>query len=249
MKYNLIMVNYLNSKPFIFGLEHCGLDIPVIVDKDTPAQCALKFGKNEYDIALIPSGYLPYLEDYKIITDYCIGCDGEVRTVGIFSNKPLEECKYIVEDEDSKTSILLSKLIVKEYLGLDISFVKNSSQLEDEAFLYIGDKVFQNEKNFTYYYDLGSLWKAWKNLPFVFAVWVAKDHVPEEICNKLNDAFMYGIKHLPDVIRKESSSQLDLYYYFSHNIQYALDKAKWYSLQLFSEKITSYCDDITEAGV
>ena len=79
------MVNYLNSKPFEFGLTNNDFSNIFDIQVATPAQCAEAYTNGSADIALIPVGALQGLSNYKIISDYCIGCDGEVRTVCIFS--------------------------------------------------------------------------------------------------------------------------------------------------------------------
>ena len=71
----------------------------------------------------------------------------------------------------------------------------------------------------------------------MFAVWIAReDKIDEITIQNLNQSFQYGIAHLPDVIKKESNQILDLYYYFSNNIQYMLDEKKRLALDLFLEK-------------
>ena len=105
-----------------------------------------------------------------------------------------------------------------------------------DAVLMIGDKVFEQEHNFSFKYDLGSIWKEWTGLPFVFAVWVAKKDIHSDVEKNLNQAFKLGIEHLPQIIKSESGDNLDLFYYFSHNIQYVLDDAKRKALALFLQK-------------
>jgi chorismate dehydratase len=237
----IIMVNYLNSKPFEYGLLHHEVQSGFEIIATTPAHCATLFANKSSDIALVPVGALHELTDYKIITDFCIGCDGEVRTVCIFSNQKLEDCNRLLQDTHSRTSVLLSKLITEEFLHLKLSYhpldIAAYEVQEGDAVLMIGDKVFDYEKKFKYKYDLGSLWKEWTGLPFVFAVWIARvDKIDNITIQNLNQSFEYGIAHLPDVIKKESNQILDLYYYFSNNIQYVLDEKKRLALDLFLEK-------------
>jgi len=235
--FRLVMVNYLNSKPFEFGLSRSSFTKHLKIKTATPASCAQDFMHGNADIALLPVGALDDLKDYKIISDYCIGCDGEVRTVCIFSNEKIEDCTRLLLDNHSRTSFLLSQVLMKEYFRLELPFLPLSIDQylnqKGDAVLMIGDKVFEYEKDFKYKYDLGVIWKEWTGLPFVFAVWVAKNDLDASIENELNNAFKLGIGHLPEIIQAESSENLDLYYYFNHNIQYNFDKEKKKGLSHF----------------
>ena len=51
---------------------------------------------------------------------------------------------------------------------------------EGDAFLLIGDKVFDHEDEFIYSYDLAAEWREATGLPFAFAVWVARKGTPYE---------------------------------------------------------------------
>jgi chorismate dehydratase len=241
---NIVMVNYLNSKPFEYGLTHSDDVALGNILKATPAKCASLFKEGKADIALIPVGGLADIKDYRIISDYCIACDGEVRTVCIFANQDIQTCRKIYLDDHSRTSFLLSKIILEQYLHLELEYVSADISTivlaEGEAILMIGDKVFQYEKHYTHKYDLGSIWKKWTNLPFVFAVWIAHSDVPVEIEERLNHALKYGIDHLDIIINQESNENLDLYYYFSHNIHYHLDDDKKEGLQEFLIKVDQY---------
>jgi chorismate dehydratase len=124
-----------------------------------------------------------------------------------------------------------------EYVSADIATI---ALTDGEAILMIGDKVFQHEQYYTHKYDLGSIWKKWTNLPFVFAVWIAHDNVSKEMEKSLNNALKYGIDHLDIIINRESNENLDLYYYFSRNIHYHLDDDKKEGLTAFLKKATQY---------
>ncbi len=237
------MVNYLNSKPFELGLSNTPDGQLFDIIMANPALCAEAYRKGEADIALIPVGGLKDLEDYEIVTDYCIACDGEVRTVCLFSNDEITDCHKLFLDDHSKTSYLLSKVLTHQYWNLDLSFekytVSNIELHKGEAVLMIGDKVFEYENQFKFKYDLGSVWKQWTGKPFVFAVWIARKGTPKDVIQKLNRCLSYGIQHIDQIIQRESSEHLDLFYYFTHNIKYHFDATKKEALSLFFEKVES----------
>jgi len=245
-KTKLAMVSYLNSKPFEFGLTVTESGANFDVYTLNPSACADMFINNTVEIALIPIGAIHDLDDaqYKIVSEYCIGCNGEVRTVCIFSNQPLEQCTRLIADQHSKTSVLLAGIILEKVFGSTPNIIQKDVQnielAKNEAVLMIGDKVFAHENKFAYTCDLGSAWKKYTGLPFVFALWVAKNYVDISTITHLNQAFEYGLAHIDDVIKKESSENLDLMYYFQHNISYALDPKKHEALDLFLHQSKKY---------
>lgn len=239
------MVSYLNSKPFEFGLKNGGYSKDFELITDTPFNCARLFVEHKVEIALIPSGALYDLTDgYDIITDFCIGCDGEVRTVCIFSNQPIERCKKLITDNHSGTSVLLSAFILDEVFNLKPDIISddvtNFNPSTDDAVLMIGDKVFEKELSFKYKYDLGHIWKQLTGLPFTFAVWVARKSVTAETVHHLNQSFKIGMSGMNKIIEQESSENLDLYYYFKNNISYSYDDQKKVSIDLFLKKTKKY---------
>ena len=241
------MVNYLNAIPFIKGLEAEGLFEEMNIRTETPARCAAAFEDGVADIALIPAGALHGINGYRIITDYCIGCDGEVRTVCIFSHQDIRYCRRLLLDNHSRTSVLLARLIVEQYLGLHMPFesldIDQYVAEAGDAVLMIGDKVFEFEKKFLYKYDLGTLWKEWTGLPFVFAVWVARDAVSSEVENRLNHAFRKGVSMI-DLPPMETPSVPDLASYFKLHIKYDLDQLKREALHRYLKLSKPYHEQL-----
>ena len=59
------------------------------------------------------------MKEHYIISDYCISCDGEVASVGLFSDVPLNKIEKILLDYQSRTSVELLKILVEEYWKID----------------------------------------------------------------------------------------------------------------------------------
>ncbi|HQG63836.1 MAG TPA: ABC transporter substrate-binding protein, partial [Bacteroidales bacterium] len=91
-------VKYANTYPFIYGMTVTGFDRNVILTTDHPANCASKLISGKVDIGLIPVAALPLVHDYQIITDFCLGAYGKVRTVMLLSNSRFEEINKIFLD-------------------------------------------------------------------------------------------------------------------------------------------------------
>jgi chorismate dehydratase len=112
-KIRISAVKYANTYPFIYGLTESGFDKKIILETDHPADCAAKLIKGNVDIGLIPVASLPKLKEYHIISDYCIGANGNVRTVLLLSNCQFEEIETIYLDYRSRSSVVLSKYLQK----------------------------------------------------------------------------------------------------------------------------------------
>ena len=88
-KFNLYIVEYLNSLPFLKGLElFQEFDVQLSINKAIPSQCASAFYEGLADIALLPIGALQE-KNHFIFSDYCNGCDGDVQTVCVFIGKKI----------------------------------------------------------------------------------------------------------------------------------------------------------------
>ena len=87
--YKLVAVSYLNTKPLIFGLVNSPLAEQIDIDLDIPSACANKLLSGKADIGLVPVAAIPALgPEVQVISDFGIGSEGSVATVGIFSEVP-----------------------------------------------------------------------------------------------------------------------------------------------------------------
>ena len=173
------IVNYLNTKPLIYGLERPPIINRIELIGSYPAKLATMLAADEIDVGLIPVAVLPQLPHYHIVGDYCIGTEGEIASVCLFSEVPMQQIERVYLDYQSRSSVALLKWLMKEYWGIHPEII----QAEDESYrkeikdttagLVIGDRALEQRKISTFIYDLGSEWKAITGLPFVFAAWVS----------------------------------------------------------------------------
>ena len=74
VKTSIAAVSYLNTVPFIYGIRHADkLQAELLLAP--PSACARNFIDRKADIALIPGGSLPLMDDAEIVTNYCIGAE------------------------------------------------------------------------------------------------------------------------------------------------------------------------------
>ena len=239
MKCKVAMVSYKNTLPFLFGLEnhrdHQGFDVELL----NPAACSHAFANGLKDIALVPVAFLENLDEYKIISDYCIGSNAAVNSVAILSNKPIQELSQIILDNHSITSNRLCKVLMEHHWKHELSYSKKDvskgmKNLPDYAgVVMIGDKVFQYQSEFKFKYDLALEWKEMTNHPFVFAVWIAKEDLSEELTVSFNEILKYGVDHIDEILATTSFENFDLEQYLKVNLEFNFTPKNQAGLTLF----------------
>jgi chorismate dehydratase len=242
-KIRISAVKYANTYPFIYGLKESGFEERIILETDHPADCAAKLIGNRADIGLIPVAALLQLSDYHIISDYCIGSNGNVRTVMLLSNSSFEEIDTIYLDYRSKTSVNLVKVLAVNWWKRNFKWVNTSEGFDflnircNEAVVLIGDQCFGYEKSFRSGTDLSSEWKKFTGLPFVFACWTANKKIDPAFLADFNAALKTGVSNIDAVVRsigdEGAITGSVLREYLTENIDYSLNDEKKKGLELF----------------
>jgi chorismate dehydratase len=222
-------VSYLNTKPLIYGLEQGMMKEQVDLILDYPAKIAQMLVQDEIDMGLVPVAIIPHLKEYHIVSDYGICSDGPVASVCLFSEVPLEEIDTVLLDYQSRTSVMLARILMREYWKIEPRLLPASEDFRQQikgrvAGVVIGDRALEQRLQSTYVYDLGEAWKAFTGLPFVFATWISNKPLPEDFIGEFNAVNQYGLDRLEEVIAKYSNSYLnyDLKKYYKINIIYLL---------------------------
>ena len=96
---------------------------------DYPSRLADMLLNAEIDIGLVPVAVLPKLKEYHIISDFCIGTEGEIASVALFSEVPMQEVKKVLLDYQSQTSVALLKYLMKEYWGINPQIIETTNGL------------------------------------------------------------------------------------------------------------------------
>ena len=234
-------VSYLNTFPFVYGLKESGLFKNFQLDLDVPSICAEKLKNGTADLALVPVGALKEIKDFHYITDYCIGAVGEVKTVLLLSKVPLERISHVYLDFDSRTSVELVKVLARNYWHINPQWQNlksgQSGIAQDyESLVAIGDKTFELRPHYPFVYDLAEAWISFTGLPFVFAVWVSRKKLPDDVRLSFTKALAYGVSHKRECIdyfRDKLPSFNDCLSYLENNISYEFDQKKREGLEAF----------------
>ncbi len=231
----------------MLGVRRSGLMDKVEVIEDFPANIASMLLNDQIDVGLVPVAIIPRLKEAHIITDYCIGAVGEVASVGIFSEVPMEQIETLILDYQSRTSVNLARILIKDYWKKQVIIEKATADYQHRiqgttAAVVIGDRALAQHRHSRYYYDLSLAWQQHTGLPFVFAAWVSNKVLDEDFVDAFNRANAYGISHLDEVVKDIEFPYYDLKKYYSTNISYHLDEEKRIGLQLFLQKLSELPD-------
>jgi chorismate dehydratase len=244
-KIRISAVSYTNTKPFLYGIQNTPIIDKIDLSLDIPADCAQKLIDNRVDIGLIPVAAIGNLSQWNIVSDYCIGANGPVNSVFIFSNCEIHDVKVMQLDPQSRTSNNLARVLMKNFWKVGPELVVAAvdyaeSSDPDIAFVQIGDRTFGKKEKYSFVYDLSEEWKKFTGLPFVFAAWIANKLIPPEFVNEFNASLKFGLDHRPELLRSlPQRTDFDLEDYLMHKLDFDLTEDKKKALQLFLDYINS----------
>lgn len=194
-------VRYLNTLPLIYGLDKlAGVELLLTV----PSRIADLVRGGEADVGLVslvdaaragasgPGAPVAL----AMLPVGMIGCDGPTLTVRLFSTVPFDRVTTVHADTDSRTSVVLCRVLVERLFGVRPTVVPFDARERMPApsprdaggsidldatwpstVLLIGDKVVTDPppaERFPHQLDLGQAWREVTGLPFMYAAWACR---------------------------------------------------------------------------
>lgn len=183
--YKVGCVSFLNSKPLIEGVD----DSPICAVRfDVPSHLLNDLLEDKVDIALCPAiDYFRSPVPFKIVPVGGICSEGYTFTVRLYSQIPIEQITTVYVDNDSHTSVALLQILLGEIYHIKPKLIdyharehvaEGKIEQKPQAMLLIGDKVVTDSPlavEYPHQMDLGQAWNNLTGLPFMFAVWMAKE--------------------------------------------------------------------------
>ena len=228
----------------MYGSQHGRVEI--ILD-NAPARSAELLSQDRVDAALVPVIAYQMLEDVRLIPDVCVGAKEKVRSVALITRgMDLADVRSVSLDTSSKTSVVLTKILFREFLGFEPDWRDVAPDIDamlesSDCALLIGDPALriadpnpkskiQNLKS----YDLAELWRTHTGLGFVFAMWMTKrDKCPIDFAAARDE----GVGHLSEIVANYQAEigleTGDLTQYLSENISYAVDDSMRAGMELY----------------
>lgn len=238
-KIKISAVSYTNTLPFIYGIRHTDIINKIDLSLDIPADCAQKLIDDKVDIGLIPVAATINMPYWEIVSDYCIGANGPVNSVFVFSNCPIADVKTLQLDPESRSSNNLARVLLKNYWKVSPELITNAvdytvSTDVNTAFVQIGDRTFGKKEKYAYVYDLAEVWKEFTGLPFVFAAWIANKPIARQFTDEFNIALKHGLDNRQTVIDSlPKRDDFDLDDYLIRKLDFDLTEDKKKALHLF----------------
>ncbi|MFN0124824.1 MAG: menaquinone biosynthetic enzyme MqnA/MqnD family protein [Blastocatellia bacterium] len=207
---------YLNSAPLVYSFAAGAQRNQVNLTGDAaPSHCARLLAEGQCDVALIPVIEYQRIPGLRIVADVSVAAKSSVRSVLLISRRPLDEIRGVALDNRSRTSQVLVRLLLAQpgrkqpqyvtYTPDGTETVEGILRGQDAA-LVIGDPALSLRGRVAgqgiFVYDLAEEWRKMTGLPFVFAVWAAR----EDVCQ--NDRILgvdfvtakhEGLQQIPEI--------------------------------------------------
>ncbi|HWB26412.1 MAG TPA: menaquinone biosynthesis protein [Chitinophagaceae bacterium] len=232
-------VSYLNTKPLLYGIKRSEeLMARLELIEEYPSKIADMLVEGTIDVGLVPVAVIPKLKEWNILPGYCIGANGDVASVCLFSEVPIDKIERILLDYQSRTSVNLCKILLKYYWKKEVVLEDAGNDFTGHvtgttAGVIIGDRALLQRKKSAYIYDLAGTWKTMTGLPFVFAAWIANKKLPPDFIELFTNANAVGLNNIDKVIAENPFSEYALETYYHKNISYPLTEDKMQGMNKF----------------
>jgi predicted solute-binding protein len=135
-----------------------------------------------------------------------------VRSILLVSKVPIREIKTLATDTGSRTSVMLSRVILAEKYGVTPKLISRRAELapmlgEADAALVIGDPALHLDPATLPFetLDLGSEWTQFTARPMIFALWSGKKEVMHPRYEQaFLDSCRAGLAHIDEIVTAQS---------------------------------------------
>lgn len=240
--------SYSNTAPliwsFLYGANHGKVEI--ILD-NAPARSAELLMQDRVDAALVPVIASQFIDNVKVIPDVCVGARKRVRSVCLVTKgEDLESVKSVSLDASSRTSVVLTRIIFREFLGFEPEWRDAEPDIDEmlansDAALLIGDPALALSEpgpvatgHTLRIFDTAELWHQHTGLGFVFAMWMTR----KETCViDFPAARDEGLAHLDEIVSNYAPEigldRDEMQIYLAENISYSVDDSMQAGMELY----------------
>jgi chorismate dehydratase len=217
-------IPWINCHPVYGALDRGLVGVEAELITGTAADLNDLLAAGELDVSVVSAvEYARNAAAYHLLPDLAISCDGPVRSVALFSRRPVHDLDgaTVLRTASSRTSVLLLELLCRHRWRVRPRFATVRAESTDldqlagfphEAVLVIGDAalLLAARAQYPFMTDLGQAWKEWTGLPFVFAVWAARRELDQGTARRLHQALLasraWGLGHLDDLARDAAAA-------------------------------------------
>lgn len=171
-------------------------DSPVRVVFDIPSKLPQMLESGEADAVLVSSIDALRVPGRRMAAGVCIGSDGPVKSVRLFSRVPFKEIQSLALDAASLTSNRLARILLAELYGIHPSVVTlepnvNHMLKQADACVLIGDIGMTSDGDGLDVMDMGEAWTRLTGKPFVWAAWIGNERLTPELAGHLQMPLEY----------------------------------------------------------
>ena len=217
-------IPWINCYPVYRAIDRGVVSMPAELVSGTASELNDLLAAGELQVSVVSAvEYARNAAAYHLLPDLAISCDGPVHSVALFSKRPADHLSgaTVLLAASSSTSVLLLELLCRHRWKVHPRFATVRAEAVDlgaltgmphEAVLVIGDAalLLDARKTYPYRLDLGSEWKEWTGLPFVFAVWAARrDHsqaAVRRVHEQLLESRAWGLSHLDELATEAAAN-------------------------------------------
>ena len=216
-------IPWINCYPVYGAIDRGLVSVPAELVSGTASELNDLLAAGELQVSVVSAvEYARNAAAYHLLPDLAITCDGPVHSVALFSRRPIAELndRTVLLTASSRTSILLLDLLCRHRWEVAPRFATARAEAGDlaglsglphDAVLVIGDAalLLRAQRRYPVQVDLGTEWKAWTGLPFVFAVWAARRDAGlpavQAVHERLLQSRAWGLEHL-DLLAAEAGA-------------------------------------------
>ena len=210
-------IPWINTFPVYGAIDRGLVRVNAEIVSGTASELNDLLAAGELDVSVVSAvEYARNAAAYHLLPDLAISCDGPVRSVKLFSRRPVTELDQatVLLTASSRTSVLLLELLCRHRWKVTPRFATVRAEAVDltslgefphDAVLVIGDAALLLAASGRYPVeaDLGQEWKEWTGLPFVFAVWAARRQTDPEVAQAIHQSLLesrtWGLDHLDEL--------------------------------------------------
>jgi len=254
-------IAYINCYPVYRAIDRGAVTVPAELVTGTPAELNELLVAGELDVSVISAvEYARHADLLRLLPEIGITSDGPVKSVVLFSRPTVTELegRTVLLTASSRTAVALLDLLCRDVWQVRPNMVQARAEAADldtlarlphDAVLVIGDAalVLEAQQAYPHRYDLGSEWKRWTGLPFVFAVWAARREADPAAVQLLHAALLasraWGLAHLPALAAEAHTATgvplADCLAYFE-GLDYAFTERHQAGLVTFFRKLAAH---------
>jgi chorismate dehydratase len=245
------VVEFPNTRPLADFLPEILPNARIILD--IPSRLAKKLDAGELDVALLSSIELLRRPEYGFVPGMGICSDGPAGSALLFTRIDPREVKQVALDGASLSTAMMTRIVFAEYWRTTPHYTTRLSPLRDrfqsvDAVLTIGYPGLVVNDPTVRKIDMGETWKAYCNLPFIYALWIVRPEIDAAALEEpFAEAKRRGLEERERIARdcaEKNGSPYAVYHtHFFQNIRYDVGERELAGMKFFFEKGEKYLSE------